>query len=267
MNTTGALPSIRGRGVAAALLALSAAILGPGLAQRIVLAQPGPPPPIGIPACRIGDRPAVATGYGQWAETLLDTEHRLAADYRPPDLVDVTGDGHALELRSFVLPDLDSMLAAARADGARIELNSGYRSFHAQAAIFDRSASQRGHDFAHRSVARPGHSEHQLGTTLDFGGDHQWLASNAWRFGFVMSYPPGRSQWTCYKPEPWHYRYFGRERAALIQASGLSPREFLWLERQPLSASAGALQASGDSADGQVHEPEQLISLPVVVGR
>jgi D-alanyl-D-alanine carboxypeptidase len=55
------------------------------------------------------------------------------------------------------------------------------------------------------------------------------LAQHAWRFGFLMSYPYGRSpQWTCYGPEPWHYRYFGRERAAAIRDSGLSPREWLW---------------------------------------
>jgi D-alanyl-D-alanine carboxypeptidase len=265
MNTTRALPTVRRRGVAAALLAISAAVIGPGLAHRIVLAQPGPPP-ADMPACRIGDLAATATGYNQWAETLLDTEHRLDSDYRPPDLVQVDGARRAIKLRSLVVPDLRAMLDAAHDDGVRIELNSGYRGYGTQAAIFERNVSERGEEFAHRSVALPGHSEHQLGTTLDFGGDHQWLANNAWRFGFVMSYPPGRSQWTCYKPEPWHYRYFGRQRAALIQASGLSPREFLWLDRQPRSASARALQAGGHAIDGQVDEPEQLVPLRVVVG-
>jgi D-alanyl-D-alanine carboxypeptidase len=54
------------------------------------------------------------------------------------------------------------------------------------------------------------------------------MAANAWRYGFVMSYPRGREDVTCYLYEPWHYRYFGRALAARIHASGLTPREFLW---------------------------------------
>ena len=56
-----------------------------------------------------------------------------------------------------------------------------------------------------------------------------WLAENAWRFGFVMSYPRGKEAVTCYLYEPWHYRYLGRELAARVRASGLAPREYLWV--------------------------------------
>jgi D-alanyl-D-alanine carboxypeptidase len=80
-----------------------------------------------------------------------------------------------------------------------------------------------------RSAARPGHSEHQLGTTIDVEGGEAWLASNAWRYGFVMSYPPEHSQGTtCYKPEAWHFRYVGRDAARAIRESGLSLRAWLW---------------------------------------
>ena len=93
--------------------------------------------------------------------------------------------------------------------------------------------------------ARPGHSEHQLGTALDFrsaddptppwqlddfadtaaGG---WLHDHAWEYGFVLSYPKGASAETCYAYEPWHYRYVGRDIAAAIHASGQTPRRYLW---------------------------------------
>jgi zinc D-Ala-D-Ala carboxypeptidase len=86
-----------------------------------------------------------------------------------------------------------------------------------------------GEDYPVQSAARPGHSEHQLGTTIDVEGGGVWLADNAWRFGFVMSYPPARSPaYTCYKPEPWHFRDLGRDRATAVQAAGVSPREWLW---------------------------------------
>ena len=47
--------------------------------------------------------------------------------------------------------------------------------------------------------------------------------------GFVMSYPQAHSPWTtCYQPEPWHFRYVGRETANLVEGSGLSLRAWLW---------------------------------------
>jgi len=54
------------------------------------------------------------------------------------------------------------------------------------------------------------------------------MAANAWRYGFVMSYPPGGFLETGYDYEPWHYRFVGRERAAAVQASGLTLRTYLW---------------------------------------
>jgi D-alanyl-D-alanine carboxypeptidase len=89
--------------------------------------------------------------------------------------------------------------------------------------------------------ARPGHSEHQLGVAIDFRtagatgtGNFgstpagRWLAIHAWEYGFVMSYPNGRTTVTCYDGEPWHFRYVGRTQAAEIHASGETVREYLW---------------------------------------
>jgi D-alanyl-D-alanine carboxypeptidase len=55
-----------------------------------------------------------------------------------------------------------------------------------------------------------------------------WMRDNAWRYGFVMSYPAGRQAVTCYAYEPWHFRYIGRELAAKVHASGLTLREWIW---------------------------------------
>lgn len=224
------------RTIALALLfAFSAAAAAPALA-RFVVVPTGPPPPPTLPRCQIGDLPTPRDGYGEWAETLLDTEHRLTADYVPPDLVAVGHPDQRVRLRAFVLSDLDAMLAAAEADGVSITVTSGYRSHSRQAAIYQQLVEEHGEAYARLSAARAGHSEHQLGTTVDLHGGAAWLAEQAWRFGFLLSYPPGRSPaWTCYKPEPWHYRYFGRRRAAEIRSSGLSPREWLWQRHTSLS--------------------------------
>ena len=55
-----------------------------------------------------------------------------------------------------------------------------------------------------------------------------WMKANAWKYGFIMSYPKYQSAKTCYQYEPWHYRYFGRATAKLIHDSGLVSRYWLW---------------------------------------
>ena len=111
--------------------------------------------------------------------------------------------------------------------------------------MFEGWTRQVGRKKALRVSARPGHSEHQLGTTIDFARTSappgagnfaatptgRWLARNAADFGFVMSYPKGSSDVTCYAAEPWHFRWIGRDRAASVVASGLILREWLWRER------------------------------------
>ena len=59
------------------------------------------------------------------------------------------------------------------------------------------------------------------------------MAENAWKYGWLMSYPLGDNgelfnQRTCFHYEPWHYRYLGREIARKVHNSGLTIREYLW---------------------------------------
>ena len=59
------------------------------------------------------------------------------------------------------------------------------------------------------------------------------MAENAWKYGWLMSYPQGEggalfSDATCFHYEPWHYRYLGREIARKVHRSGLTIREYLW---------------------------------------
>ena len=218
-----------------AALAGAAAIVLPGLA-RVGASHGfgGPPPPPNLAACRVADEPAQHERYDQWAETLLDTAHSLGPDYVPPDLIAAEIAGRSVRLRAFVVPELRALIDRAAADGVTISVASGYRSYRRQAQMVRQLIQAEGEASALLWAARPGHSEHQLGTTVDLAGGADWLSENAWRSGFVMSYPPGRSPGlTCYRPEVWHYRYFGRERAAAIRGSGLSPREWLWQRHQP----------------------------------
>ena len=215
-------------------------------AQTPAPAQTLPPVPAGPPDCAYDDRPAAHAGYADWPITLLDTIFYLPATYAPGDLVDSSDAGlnGGYPIRAIVVDDLRAMAAAAAAAGAPIGLVSGYRSYPQQAATFDHWVSVGGYEQALRTSARPGHSEHQLGTAIDVtsaGGGAPWevadwastptgawMEANAWRYGFVMSYPRAAFDRTCYDYEPWHYRYVGRAIAAEIAARGLAPRQVLW---------------------------------------
>jgi D-alanyl-D-alanine carboxypeptidase len=184
-----------------------------------------------LPACRIDDVGAPHAGLGEWDRTVLDTIYGLDRSYAPADLTPVAEAGIAGDgsVRAFVILDLEALDRAARRAGVSLKVSSAFRSYDDQTRTFDSLVRAYGEDYAVQSAARPGHSEHQLGTTIDFEDGGAWLADNAWRLGFVMSYPPARSPvYTCYKPEPWHFRYLGRDRASAIHAAGVSPREWLW---------------------------------------
>jgi zinc D-Ala-D-Ala carboxypeptidase len=228
-------------------LVIAVVALGLLVATRGTLdAKPNDPPMVGaapgatqmatavpLPACTVGDTLASHTDPADWATTLVDTELTLGPHYVPPDLVSTAKAGiKGGQIRSLVIDDLARMVTAAKRAGHRLVIKSAYRSYERQQATFDSLVRGYSRDFALRSAGRPGHSEHQLGTAIDFAGSETWLGQNAWVFGFVLSYPEGRSpQLTCYKPEAWHFRYFGVDRAAAIHSSGLSPREWLWQQQ------------------------------------
>lgn len=97
-------------------------------------------------------------------------------------------------MRPDVALAFDRLAAAARRDGHRVLVVSGFRTNAEQARLFAARPDP-------RWVARPGTSLHRLGTELDLGppSAYGWLAANAGRFGFIKRYA-----W-----EPWHFG-FGR---------------------------------------------------------
>src|ERR1035437_481119 len=203
------------------------------------------------PACTYADVAASNTDYADWAVISLDTTYRVSISYVPPDLsgTGISGGG---SVRGFVVPDLQAMAAAAASAGGPLQVVSSYRSYATQVSTFNYWVNVSSYQAALLASARPGHSEHQLGTALDFtsrGGSAPWnysdwatttagawMRDHAWEYGFINSYPRGKSpSITCYQYEPWHYRYFGRAAAAAIHASGLTSREWLWANGGVLS--------------------------------
>jgi D-alanyl-D-alanine carboxypeptidase len=198
------------------------------------------------PACTDGEVVVTDNPATGWATVLVDTERALPDWYGPPDLENISEAGFpftdGLALRGLVMDDLGAMREAAAANGTPISILAAYRSYARQADLFNRRVDEMGAAEAGSRVARPGHSEHQLGTTLDVTTEGaadvdqswgaspagQWIASHAHEFGFLISYPAGAEERTCYDFEPWHLRYVGREQAAAVIESGLTLREYLY---------------------------------------
>ncbi len=204
-----------------------------------------------LPDCVYGAEPTPLTAYEQWQYTLLDTRFKLPAEYVPPDLVavdhTVTGGrpgDQVFMLRSLVVADLGRLMRDARAAGVPLAIQSAYRSYAYQESTFAYWVAHQGEEQALLTSARAGHSEHQLGTVVDFRSEDgppawelddwarepagAWLADNARHYGFVMSYPRGAQKLSCYAYEPWHYRYVGVALASEMHEQGLVPRVFMW---------------------------------------
>ncbi len=143
-----------------------------------------------------------------------------------------------LRVAASAVEPLQQLLAAARAAGFRLRISSAFRSYKEQARLF-RTIKERGR------AARPGHSEHQLGTTIDLRLPSTkaivWLAEHAFEHGFALSYPPGQQRVTGYRPEPWHVRHVGPELARELHERG-GTLEQLFRSRPDLGV-------SGDCAD------------------
>ena len=176
---------------------------------------------------------------------LVDRTHELPPGYVPKDLVSLpdngvpTLGGREMLLRREAAEHLRELVYAAAADGEELVVASAFRSYEAQRVAYGRLRSIYG-AAADAMSATPGHSQHQLGTAVDFtnaAAAYQvkrrfgytsaagWLHEHAADYGFVLAYPPGDE--SGYAWEPWHYRYLGEKHAERLEQSGMNLQGFL----------------------------------------
>jgi LAS superfamily LD-carboxypeptidase LdcB len=178
-------------------------------------------------------------------QCLVTKTNGLPAGYVPPDLTSLPSHilaGNNVQLRSQAADAVVRLLDDASQDGHGLFVLSGFRTFQEQERILKDETALYGKAVAEKQVAPPGNSEHQLGLavdvtserapyelTSDFGTwpEGRWLADNASRFGFVLSYPQGKESVTGYIYEPWHIRFVGLPLSEKVAESGLTLTEFL----------------------------------------
>ena len=185
------------------------------------------------------------TSKGNNLLVLINKTIKLPSTYFPTDLVTVSSSikGYAgMQLRKAAADNLLKIFNEAKKKGFNLNLNSSYRSYQTQVSTYNYWVSQVGVAEANRFSAKPGHSQHQLGTTVDVTSDTvdeklvssfgntpegKWLASNAYKYGFVLAYPAGYEHITGYTYEPWHFRYIGVSNAQKWKNSGLILENYL----------------------------------------
>jgi D-alanyl-D-alanine carboxypeptidase len=157
----------------------------------------------------------------------------LPDGYAPADVVSATASGIPSAgrqlIRAVIVDDTRALVQAAASAGHNLYVGSGFRSQSYQVDVFAAQVARWGdEDTANRYSARPGHSQHQLGTTIDFTTDFRgfrgsgapdWLRDNAHRFGFVLPYTTAASDRTGYTDEPWHGRWLGRMLASRLYSA------------------------------------------------
>ncbi len=190
---------------------------------------------------------------------------QLPPEYAPSDLVDIRN-GKPLSasdcekvqcLRREAASALDELLAQMKKEGFPGKVESAFRSYGAQCGTFGNWSRKSSFCEATEQSALPGHSQHQLGTTVDLFTEEwakdergvfregfgctdagRWLREHATDYGFVMPYPihpddrhPRQKcvvRWdipvninprTGYRYEHWHIRYVGKDASARYKAA------------------------------------------------
>lgn len=198
---------------------------------------------------------------GSALHTLVTKEYGLSEAYAPDDLVALADYlpygvtvGYPSEVREIIVEPLVEMVNDMLEEGLQPWILSGYRSYAAQALSWDKW-NRLYPETAAIVSALPGHSEHQLGTVVDFGSpelagivgqpgiefhtyfyktsEGQWLLENAYKYGFTLSFTKEAFDTTGFYYEPWHYRYVGKEMAAMLHEQNVTLIEYLLSNEPP----------------------------------
>lgn len=183
-----------------------------------------------------------------WKLVLVNKQHPIPDDYQVSLGIIKTVKGNE-KCDERIIEDLLRMLQASQADGVHLAVISPYRDFSWQTFLFNRKINaymgrgmsyMEAYSVSSQTVTVPGASEHEIGLALDIAADDyvdldqgfadtdegKWLAEHSYEYGFILRYPKGKEYITSIEYEPWHFRYVGREAAAVIYREQLTLEEF-----------------------------------------
>ena len=174
---------------------------------------------------------------------LVNRHRYVSKDYEPSDLVEMD-DKYSNnyfgvnKLRKEAYEHFKEMVDAANKEGIEFLADTAYRSYDTQESIYNNYAYEHTKKETDKYAARPGYSEHELGTAIDVSNvwyieegdeEYNWIKKNAWKYGFIMRYPKNKEDITKYAAEDWHIRYVGVKTATLIHNKGITLDEY-WIK-------------------------------------
>jgi D-alanyl-D-alanine carboxypeptidase len=167
---------------------------------------------------------------------VIDKNHKLDDSFEPEDLAYYGGFLWKQEAGEAWL----QMKSEAKAEGISLVLNNTYRSIAAQAINYNSKIRTRQNIGVENTNSRPGHSEHHTGyaadlTTVRYSNRKvdAWIAENAYKYGFIVSFQAGKEYINHYTPEPWHIRWFPLWAAEIMHEEWLTIQEFENLHLNP----------------------------------
>ncbi|MFO0660228.1 MAG: M15 family metallopeptidase [Polyangiaceae bacterium] len=159
----------------------------------------------------------------------------LPADLVEVDLVGRPQRGSGRRVRAVARPAIEALLSEAKRAGFAMTIVSAFRTFGDQIEMWNQMIDEPGR------AALPGHSEHQLGTTIDIDTidlqGERWLAQHAAEFGFTLSYRDGEQRLTGFREEPWHVRFVGQKLARELSSGGMSLETYFRAHPQTAASS------------------------------
>lgn len=181
-----------------------------------------------------------------WRLVLINKQHPIPDDYT----FTLGKIKENMQCDERIIPDLMTMLQAAKADGVNLVICSPYRDLNRQEILFNRKIKaymnkgmsyMEAYKLSSQAVTVPGASEHQIGLALDIVSDSyvsldegfgdteagKWLAEHSCEYGFILRYPLGKEYITSIEYEPWHFRYVGKDAAMLMTEQKITLEEFV----------------------------------------
>lgn len=177
-------------------------------------------------------------------QILVNKYFKLEANYTPDNLVTISNKyswGTGKQIKEEAYNAFIEMWNSANKEDIYLMINLAYRSYEEQESLYNRYKSTYGVKEADTITARPGHSEHQTGLALDIFELHnsnyetfkntdacKWLKENAYKYGFILRYTEDSQIITGFEAEDWHYRYVGKDAAAIIQSKNITLEDYYY---------------------------------------
>ena len=179
--------------------------------------------------------------------TLVNKQNRIKSSYyKKIDFIeteDIENDKVLVERKTY--EEYLKLKEFLSTKNIHIDIASAYRSEELQQEVYEEFCELYGKEYADKTVAPVGASEHHTGLAIDIGlksdderiyNNHELMKlestfleihSHLKDYGFILRYPKGKEHITGYPYEPWHIRYVGKFVAKIIEENNYTLEEYL----------------------------------------